>query len=255
MMGAISTPARACEGLRDGPTGIVVDIVDGDTVLLDNDLKIRLIGIQAPKLALGRIGYESWPLAEEARDALEALALGERVEIRYGEAERDRYGRVLGHMFVGEAAIWAQQAMLAAGLARVYSFPDNRYCLDELYRAEAQARADRLGIWDGEPYYRIRQAEKPQRILERVDDYELVEGRIVNADRVGQRVYLNFGDYWKEDFTIVIERSGLALFEKAGIDPLMLENAFVRVRGWVEARDGPRMEVTHPEQIEILAPG
>ncbi len=253
MMSALSLAAPACEGLREGPKGLVVEVVDGDTVVLDNDLKVRLIGMQAPKLPLGRIGFEAWPKADEARETLAELALGEMVEIRYGGAERDRYGRVLGHMFVGESQIWVQQAIVSAGLARVYSFPDNRFCLEELYLAEARARVERLGIWDGEPYYRVRQADRPDRILERLDSYELVEGRILNADRVGQRVYLNFGTYWKEDFTVVIERSGLRAFERAGIDPLSLEDALVRVRGWVDQRDGPRIEITHPEQIEILA--
>ncbi len=253
MMSALSLAAPACEGLREGPKGLVVEVVDGDTVVLDNDLKVRLIGMQAPKLPLGRIGFEAWPKADEARETLAELALGEMVEIRYGGAERDRYGRVLGHMFIQEGQIWVQQAIVSAGLARVYSFPDNRFCLEELYLAEARARVERLGIWDGEPYYRVRQADRPDRILERLDNYELVEGRILNADRVGQRVYLNFGTYWKEDFTVVIERSGLRAFERAGIDPLSLEDALVRVRGWVDQRDGPRIEITHPEQIEILA--
>jgi len=29
----------------------------------------------------------------------------------------------------------------------------------------------------------------------------------------------------------------------------------VRVRGWVERRNGPMIDVTHPEQIELIAPG
>jgi hypothetical protein len=34
---------------------------------------------------------------------------------------------------------------------------------------------------------------------------------------------------------------------------LALEGALVRIRGWVDDRDGPRIEITHPEQIEVLA--
>ena len=252
-LGALAAADPVCEELRPGPSGRVVEVTDGDTVVLDSDIKVRLIGIQAPKLALGRPGFENWPQAEEARALLEELSLGKMVQVRYGGAERDRHGRVLGHLFVGETQIWAQRAMLEAGLARVYSFADNRFCLKELYLAEAVARADRRGIWNGQTFYRIQQGDQPTRILDRLDRYELVEGRILNTARVGQRVYLNFGPYWKEDFTVVIERSALRLFERAGIEPLALEDAVVRVRGWVENRDGPRMEVTHPEQIEILA--
>jgi hypothetical protein len=76
---------------------------------------------------------------------------------------------------------------------------------------------------------------------------------VLNADAVGNRVYLNFGRVWREDFTVVIERPGLRIFETAGIDPLSLDNMVIRVRGWIESADGPRIEVTHPEQIEVLA--
>ena len=33
--------------------------------------------------------------------------------------------------------------------------------------------------------------------------------------------------------------------------PKALENRRVRVRGWVEERNGPRIEAASPEQIEI----
>ena len=250
---AFGSQALACETLVAGPRGRVVSVTDGDTVVLDNDMAVRLIGIQAPKLPLGRQGYPTWPLAEEAKQALEDIALGQNVVLRYGTQRMDRHGRQLAHMFVGEDEVWAQRAMLEQGLARVYSFYDNRLCLDELLKSEGQARADRVGIWDGVEFYAIRRADRPAALLGRVDSYEIVEGRIMSAARVRNRVYLNFGSNWREDFTVIIERNGLGIFEREGIDPLQLEDALVRVRGWVENRDGPRIEVTHPEQIELLA--
>lgn len=247
------TVAAACDGLQPGPRGVVIEVVDGDTVVLDSDIRVRLTGIQAPKLPLGREGFLTWPLAEQAKQELERLTLGKNVQVRYGGARTDRHGRVLGHLFTEEDQVWVQGAMLGAGMARVYSFADNRFCLAEMYELEARARADRLGIWNGEDFYAVRDGARPKTILERLDRYEIVEGRVVSAARVGSRVYLNFGQYWKEDFTVVIERGGLRRFEEAGVDPLMFENALVRVRGWIEERDGPRIEVTHPEQIELLA--
>lgn len=245
--------AQICETLEPGPSGRVVSISDGDTFDLDGGLTVRLVGIQAPKLPLGREGFEAWPLGDEAKALLETLTLGKSVTLFYGTENRDRHGRALAHVMVdaGGGPVWVQSEMLKVGLARVYSFPDNRMCIDALYSAEAQARADRLGIWR-DPYYAIRDGAAPETLAAREDGYELVEGRVLNADRVGSRVYLNFGRYWKEDFTVVIESAGLRLFEREGIDPLALENRFIRVRGWVGVEDGPRMEVTHPEQIEIL---
>jgi len=244
--------AAACDALQNGPRGTVVSVTDGDTVILDSGLVVRMIGTQAPKLPLGREGFDTWPMAEEAKDALEALALGQDVELRYGGERIDRHGRALGHLFLRADGRWLQEEMIAAGLARVYSFPDNRSCLAELMAAESQARAMRLGIWT-DPYYTVRRADRPEAVAARAGNYELVEGRVLLADSVSGRVFLNFGRYWKEDFTAVIERSALRMFNDAGFDPLRLEGALVRVRGWVDERDGPRIEVTHPEQIEVLA--
>lgn len=253
-LSSVSVAAMACEQLRMEPGGVVTSVVDGDTVILDDGRVVRMIGTQAPKLPLDRPDFITWPLAPEAKAALEALALNKSVRLGFGGEEIDRYDRVLAHVFIAapEGEIWAQQAMIAQGLARVYSFPDNRACLDLLYAAEGRARLAGLGIWS-DPYYSIRAADAPGDLLARAGQYELVEGRVLLADRSGGRVYLNFGRYWKEDFTAVIEAPALRLFAESGFDPLALEDALVRIRGWVDDRDGPRIEVTHPEQIEVLA--
>jgi endonuclease YncB( thermonuclease family) len=249
----LPTLAAACDALQDGPQGVVRSVTDGDTVVLESGLVVRLIGMQAPKLPLGREGFETWPMAGEAQIALEELVLGKDVVLRHGGETVDRHGRALGHLFLaGDPEIWVQRTMVAQGLARVYSFPDNRACLAELLAAEGRARTMRLGIWT-DPYYTVRRADRPEAIVERSGHYELVEGRVLLADQAGRRVFLNFGRHWKEDLTVVIEGRALRLFAETGLDPLVLEGALVRIRGWVDDRDGPRIEVTHPEQIEVLA--
>jgi len=253
-LGSVSVAAAACEQLRMEPGGIVTSVTDGDTVILDDGRVVRMIGTQAPKLPLDRPDFPAWPLAPEAKAALEAIVLNQPVRLGFGGETVDRYGRVLAHVLLAgpDGETWAQQAMVAQGLARVYSFPDNRACLDLLFAAEGRARLAGLGIW-ADPYYSIRAADAPSDLLARAGQYELVEGRVLLAERSGGRVYLNFGRFWKEDFTAVIEAPALRLFAEAGFDPLVLENALVRIRGWVDDRDGPRIEVTHPEQIEVLA--
>ena len=256
-LAALSAPqvsAMACEQLTMAPGGVVVQVTDGDTVVLDDGRIIRMIGTQAPKLPLGREGFETWPLAPESQQALSALSLDKPVQLGFGGEKMDRYGRVLAHLFVEtpDGLVWAQQAMVAQGLARVYSFPDNRACLDLLFAAEGRARLARLGIWNN-PYYSVRAATAPADLLSRAGHYELVEGRVLLADQGGGRVYLNFGRFWKEDFTVIIEASALRLFAAEGFDAKSLEGALIRVRGWLDDRDGPRIEVTHPEQIEVLA--
>ena len=66
------------------------------------------------------------------------------------------------------------------------------------------------------------------------------------------RGYLNFGDDWREDFTVSIGPRDRRRFETAGIDIEDYEGRLVRVRGWVDSFNGPMIEATHPEQIEVL---
>ncbi|RYE09280.1 MAG: thermonuclease family protein [Hyphomicrobiales bacterium] len=244
----------ACEGLRDGPKGTVTEIVDGDTLLLDTGLVVRLMGIQSPKLALGRDGFDDWPKGNEARAALIALTYKKPVLLRYGGEQIDRHGRALAQVYAlsGEQPVWVQQKMLEQGMARVYSFPDNRACLPDLFAAEGRARAGGLGIWS-DSYYRVRRADRPADLAQLLGHYELVEGRVFQAEKLGGQVFLNFGRYFKEDFTAVIDARALRLFADLGADPLKLGGALVRVRGWIDERDGPRLAITHPEQIEVLA--
>ena len=42
------------------------------------------------------------------------------------------------------------------------------------------------------------------------------------------------------------------LFDRAGLDIGAYEGKRVRVRGWLKSFNGPLIEATHPEQIELL---
>ena len=106
LSGAIAVPdtadAQMPNTLQNGGTARVVKVVDGDTVILDDGRQIRLVGIQAPKLPLGRRGFAKWPLADEAKSALENLVLDHRVSLGYGGEIIDRHGRALAHLFTAD---------------------------------------------------------------------------------------------------------------------------------------------------------
>ena len=66
------------------------------------------------------------------------------------------------------------------------------------------------------------------------------------------RLCLNFAKDWRSDFTVDVERKDVSAFTAAGIDLKAFTGKRVRVRGWVEWRNGPMIAATHPEQIELL---
>jgi endonuclease YncB( thermonuclease family) len=233
--------------LEPGERARVIEVVDGDTVLLDDGWQVRLVGIQAPKLPLGRKNFKKWPLADESKAVLEALVLDRKVALAYGGQRIDRHGRRLAHLFLDDET-WIQKELLSAGMARVYSFPDNRAVVAEMLAAEGSARSKSTGIW-GDDWYAVR---APDALARDIGGFQLVEGRVVDVADVRGTVYLNFGADWRTDFTIKVGKRPRKVFEAAGFDLLALKGRTVRVRGWLDEYNGPMIEATHPEQIEIL---
>ncbi len=227
--------------------GRVVDVVDGDTLYLDDGVQVRLVGIQAPKLPLGRRNFKTWPLAREAKQALEALSLGRVVKLSYGGRRTDRYGRALAHLH-REDGVWIQQELLRQGMARVYSFRDNRAVVPELLAAERSARIAKAGIWN-HGWYRVWQQEELHGGL---DGFFLIEGIVLKSAQIRGRIYLNFGQDWRQDFTITVSPRDRKLFDRAGFEHAAMVGRRVRVRGWLKHFNGPSIEATHPEQIEVL---
>ena len=222
------------DGLALDAEARVVEVIDSGTVLLDDGETVRLAGIET--------------LAEGARQTLARLVRGRRIGLARGDIPRDRYGRLRGHLVRSDDGTWLQGTLLAAGLARVQSLVDDRAGVAEMLVIERRARAARLGIWS-ETRYRVRAASEAGASL---GSFQLVEGRVKAAAVVRGRGYLNFGDDWREDFTVSIGPRDRRRFETAGIAIEDYEGRLVRVRGWVDSFNGPMIEATHPEQIEVL---
>jgi hypothetical protein len=74
----------------------------------------------------------------------------------------------------------------------------------------------------------------------------------MSVRQAGGTVYVNFGRRWTRDFAATISRRMIPYLEAAGIIPASLENHRVRVRGWVERRGGPRINVLRVGQIEVI---
>lgn len=249
--------AALCTGANDAtasaPLVNVVAVADGDTLAIDPPVAdadvVRLAGIRAVKPPLGRPPDRPWPLANQAHDALAALADGMTIRLEPSAQGIDRYGRLLAHA-TREDGRWLQGELLRAGLAQVATTPRSRARAAEMLEIEAEAREARRGLW-ASPVYAVR---TPMEVSEQVGDFAVVEGAVAGASRVKNRVYLNFGVDWRDDFTVTVDAANLPMFEAAGLNPLALAGRRIRVRGWVERYNGPAIEATHPEQIEVLAP-
>lgn len=133
----------------------MAQVLDGDTVLLEDGRKVRLLGIDAPELE--KEGKPAEFLAHKAKAALKELAQGKKVRLEYDELKYDRYGRTLAHLFLPDGT-HLNRELVRRGLARVYVIPPNLRYRSELLAAQREALQGERGIWlealkPDEPYY------------------------------------------------------------------------------------------------------
>ncbi len=226
----------------------VVRAINGNTLVLKGGRRLRLAGIQAPRLARNP-GRKGWPLAVEAKAALAKLVVGTTIRLAREGRQVDRYGRLIAHAHVGAPpGVWVQGRLLTLGMARVRTYAGNAHFASRMLAAERGARAARRGIWSLD-FYRVRFHRRLRGLL---DTFQIVEGRVERVAHTRRWTYLNFGANWRWDFTISLDRRARRRFRKAGVRVASLEGKRVRVRGWIFRRNGPMIEATHPAQIEVL---
>ena len=265
--------------LEKGEKGAVAQVVDGDTLVLDSGLRVTLTEIEAP--------YGEAPFAQQARQGLEQIALQRPAQLAYGgerryaprqrsqapetqnseqsptqETSAPAAETALAHVFVrseGGRWIWLQGAMVEQGLAFVRPRKDNHARMVELLAAESRARAAERGLW-AERAYRVR---TPAQLVAEVDNlpsscgqgpFRIVEGVVRSVADNDSRVYLNFGDDYRTDFTIAIYGDDAASWREVGPAFDTLRQRTIRARGRVGSRGGPLMCVDNPAQIEIVSP-
>lgn len=240
--------------LQTGSSQAVVRVIDAETISMDDGSEVRLVGALAPHAPSGTPNSAPWPPLDAAKRALEKLVLGRAVELAYAGHRRDRYGRRLAHVFVtvdGER-VWVQGRQLSEGHARAYALPGNTACVGELLTYERAAIEGRRGLW-ANPVYRVREALNPRDLLARVNRFEVVSGRVHAVSETSQRIYLNFGPDWRHDFTASLPAARLKSASGKIESLKTLEGKRVRVRGWIERRNGPMIEIADPSEIEVEA--
>ena len=217
--------------------GRVTDIVDGRSFRLSDGREIRLAGIEL--------------FAADKGSALAALVKDKDVSLRGPDDTPDRYGRQTAFVLLAGSDVSVQAQLLAQGAALASSDVTDKECAAALLAAEADARTAKKGIWAATNV--IKNAESADDILAGIGRFVLVEGRVLSVRQAGTMTYLNFGRNWTRDFAATISRRMMPGVESSGLTLKSLENRRIRVRGWVEAHPGPRIEVVRAGQIEVLS--
>jgi len=127
----------------------VVSVVDGDTIKLNikgTVETIRLIGIDTPETVHPSKPVEC--MGMEASNKAKELLLGKMVRFETDNTQdtRDRFGRLLGYVFLPEGTNFGE-VMIRSGFANEYTY-SKPYKYQEAFKtAEQIARNDRVGLW------------------------------------------------------------------------------------------------------------
>lgn len=115
----------------------VTFVVDGDTVEIQTEERVRLIGIDSPE--------RGDPYYTEARNKLSELVLNKQVRMEKDVSEKDRYGRLLRYLYVGN--LFVNLEMVKQGYASVYTYPPDVKHSAQFLAAEQEARNKKVGLW------------------------------------------------------------------------------------------------------------
>jgi micrococcal nuclease len=118
-------------------------VVDGDTIKLANGERVRYIGIDTPETKHPRKPVEYF--GKEASAANKKLVEGKKVRLELDVQKRDRYGRLLAYVYVGD--IFVNAWLVENGYAQVATYPPNVKYQKMFLKLQNEARASSKGLW------------------------------------------------------------------------------------------------------------
>jgi micrococcal nuclease len=128
---------------RCGPaSGVVAEVIDGDTIVLASGEKVRYLMIDTPEITNGK----SECFGAEARTFNQEYVLGQDVELTYDVECTDKYGRLLAYVEAPDGEV--NTLLVSRGFACAYHLPPNGDDRAVEFRdLQASAELSRAGMW------------------------------------------------------------------------------------------------------------
>ena len=125
----------ACKPPSD--TMAVIEVIDGDTIVVEGGYHIRYLGIDSPEMD------EFYYI--EAKQMNAELINGKKVRLESDITDKDKYGRLLRYVYVDDTLINAEMVRQGCAWAMAYP-PDIKYMV-YLESLEKEARQLKRGLW------------------------------------------------------------------------------------------------------------
>jgi len=137
---------------------LVTRVVDGDTIILEKDERVRLIGIDTPEVhhspKLYRDSHRSGKdietikrMGKRASKFVRRLLEGKRVRLEFDVEKCDRYGRLLAYVYLADGT-FANAKIIKEGYASPSTYPPNVKHADHFMMLYRKAREERKGLWN-----------------------------------------------------------------------------------------------------------
>ena len=205
--------------------------------------------IRAPHLAPFEPSARGGARAARARAALEDWTRGQIIALPQRLPLADRWGRILTPLFLANGEELGLR-LVAQGLARVGPSHTDP-CLIQLLAAEIQARNAKLGLW-ADSYYSVLAAHSSAALSAHAGEFVIVEGVVQRIGQTSARIYLDLGPARGSNLSVTFSRQNAKAFADGGIAPDALVGKTIRVRGLLETRTGPQIEIYTPAAIEVM---
>lgn len=225
---------------------IVKWVYDGDTLLLKDKRKIRVIGIDTPEVKHHKQKAQAY--GAKAREALRELlkSFNYHVILRYGPEKQDRYSRILAHVYLPDGTNISRW-LLKKGYAKTLAFPPN-IKLAKCYKTEEnKAQRQSLRIWR----YKSNQIKTVESLSRTHKGYVRLEGIIKKIKHNKKSLIMSFKGSGKRVVRLKIKKKHLKYFKKMTLDKL--QNKTILVTGMIRERYGKRtIHVSYPTQLKIM---
>jgi len=158
MLGGCGQSGTVSAGQSDKYNHILVKrAVDGDTLVLGNNERVRLIGIDTPEMhesdklnrdaqrnqqeveAIKQLGRESYAFTKQ-------LVEGKYVRLEFDVEKFDKYGRTLAYVYL-EDGTFVNAKIVEEGFASLMTYPPNVKYADLFLKLYRQARENQRGLW------------------------------------------------------------------------------------------------------------
>jgi len=160
LMALVMTGCQVSSGRDYSYSNILVTrAVDGDTLVLENKERVRLIGIDTPEMhesnKLNRDAQRSGQdvetikqLGRQSYAFTKKLVEGKRVRLEFDVERFDKYKRILAYVYL-EDGTFVNARIVQEGYASLMTYPPNVKYADLFLKLYQEARKNQRGLWKG----------------------------------------------------------------------------------------------------------